>query len=367
MSTLQMAKMSDGNYVYAIDLVNNGQIKNMKKTNYYCPNCMAPVFLKVGNDVRPHFAHFHSKQHVLDQTNESEIHFSQKHKLVKLLADAHIQSQPEFLIESKKRRGDIYLKNQTLVTQPLTIELQYSLISSSAVFARERDYLEDHIHVLWLLGYKSNYQRIYEWTGEKRLNNYLTAVVPYLRLNDQLGYYIPFWHEDRERVSLLVINLYGRPQKQVLLSIVRYISHFNLEVVNEGISAGDEFTKHHWQIIQRKGPPHFQHWVTQKRLNPTKLEQVLLSFLYEKQHYLQYLPKKIFTYPEKAIFSKVADWHILAIYYVLGKTGETNQLQVAKRLLSELIRQGILIQHPFFTNEIQLIWLQGLLRHYEGI
>ena len=157
------------------------------------------------------------------KVNESDIHFDQKTIIHGKLKTVDIEGYIEHAVEKQVRRADIYVPEQVKVSNNLAIELQYAPISAEDVFKRQADYQDVDCRVLWLLGYQSTYHSIFDNNHKGPTSKTLNAVRPFLRYDYEFGFYLPFWHEASGKVVLLTVNLYGQGQKQIRMSIERYI------------------------------------------------------------------------------------------------------------------------------------------------
>lgn len=363
---MKFAQRKDGSFVYAVDIANNGVFDEKLQNTLFCPYCKQAVFLKMGKETIAHFAHYASNNDQHNHINESDIHYSQKIGIYDQLKVKQIEGQLEYEIESRLRRADIFVGRQPGVTHELTIELQYSPISSEAVFKREEDYQKVGVRVLWLLGYQSNYQQIFKAKDSKVKASHLNTVRPFLKYQYDLGFYLPFWQEEFERVLLLSIDLYGRPVKQTRLSIGRYIDHFNQNFEAE---TGDFLAN---LILQKDTPvkslppKNITNSITKILVNPTKSQQNILSFLYQNQMYLQDFPHGIFAYQNRSIFARVADWQIVIVYLVVkANYDDKSDQEVLNDLFHQLTNLQFLVNHPLFTKEIILSWLLWFFSNYE--
>lgn len=134
------------------------QIPNPRETlhaeDLLCQLCDERMIVRHGLILRPHFAH--RRACTLPYTMHPE---SPEHLLGKAQVSAWLRTQPGFTdaqvelevpIHARKRIADI------LVTFPqghrLAVEIQLASLTTEALTARTKDYLDDGIDIIWVLG-----------------------------------------------------------------------------------------------------------------------------------------------------------------------------------------------------------------------
>lgn len=364
---MRFALKEDGTFVFAEELIDESGHKLPMFEKYVCSQCKRPVYLKNGKDTRPHFAHYAQSVKDHDKVNESDIHLNQKTVIYNHLKGLDIDCKLELLIENQLRRADIYVPNQTKISHNLTIEVQYAKISSEDVYKREIDYQRVNCRVLWLLGYQSSYQKIFGKNSKFPVTKTLNAIRPFMKYSYEYGLYLPFWHEKLGKVILLTLNLYGQAQKQICLSIERYISYFNEHYIYE---QGDFITRLLFdedRPIKLPPPKNLNHFIKQVLVSPTTNQQKVLEIIYQRHTHIQDAPVELFTYQATSIFSKVADWAIILAYLSMYyKDADTKKKTHFAQFVNLLQDQQLIIVHPFFTKEIIVSWLMWLIAHYEN-
>lgn len=364
---MRFAQKEDGTFVFAEELIDENGHKLPINQKYVCSQCKRPVYFKNGKDTRPHFAHYARSVKDHDKVNESDIHLKQKTVIYNHLIDLDIECELEVLIENQLRRADIYIPYQTNISHNLTIEVQYTKISSEDVYRREIDYQRVNCRVLWLLGYQSSYQKIFDKNNIFPVSKTLNAIRPFLRYSYEYGLYLPFWHERLSKVILLTLNLYGQAQRQICLSIERYISYFNEHYIYE---QGDFITHLLFegeQPIKLSPPKDLNHFMKQVLVKPTSNQKKVLEIIYQRHTYIQDAPVALFTYQARSIFSKVADWAIILVYLSMYHQDDDAKEKMHFGQFVKLLQdQQLIIEHPFFTKEIIVSWLMWLIAHYES-
>lgn len=364
---MKFAQREDESFVFAVDLIDENGHKLPITERYYCSQCKGAVYLKKGKDMRPHFAHYAKviKDHT--KVNESDIHFDQKNIIHAQLKTLEIESYIEHPIEKQVRRADIYVPEQVKVSHNLAIELQYAPISAEDIFKRQDDYQEVECRVLWLLGYQSNYQSIFGQNHKGPTSKTLNAIRPFLQYSYEFGFYLPFWHEAHGKVVLLTLNMYGQGQKQIRLSIERYIKYFNDHYIYEqgDFLTGLLFGKD--QPLTSPKPKDIDRFIKKILVSPTVNQQKILEILYQRQAYLQKAPEDLFHFQATSIFSKVADWAIIVAYISMHHKDKPSEEKTHfAQFANVLIDNQLVIDHPFFTKEIIISWLMWLFAHYEN-
>jgi competence CoiA-like predicted nuclease len=127
---------------------------SLEATRLVCQLCTERMIIRQGFIVRPHFAH--TKACALAYASHPE---SPEHLLGKFHVSAYLRTHPDFVgatvdlevpIHDRKRIADI------LVTFPhghrLAVEIQLASITPADLEARSKDYLDEGIDVIWVLG-----------------------------------------------------------------------------------------------------------------------------------------------------------------------------------------------------------------------
>lgn len=364
---MKFAQREDESFVFAVDLIDENGQKVPTIESYYCSQCKRAVYLKKGKDTRPHFAHYAKTIKDHHKVNESDIHFDQKTIIHGKLKTVDIEGYIEHAVEKQVRRADIYVPEQVKVSNNLAIELQYAPISAEDVFKRQSDYQDVDCRVLWLLGYQSTYHSIFDNNHKGPTSKTLNAVRPFLRYDYEFGFYLPFWHEASGKVVLLTVNLYGQGQKQIRMSIERYINYFNDHLTYE---KGDFLTSLLFgkdDPIISPAPKDLAKFIKKVLVSPTANQQKILEIIYQRQVYLQEAPADLYTYQATAMFSKVADWAIILAYVAIYQKNDPDfERTHFAQFANVLFDNQLVIEHPLFTKEIIISWLMWLFANYEN-
>lgn len=116
--------------------------------SFYCPVCQGEVLLKIGEKMKPHFAH-RKNQCLLQLERESPYHLHGKELLYNWLISQGKSVELEPYIRSIQQRPDLLLTSgQTKVA----LEYQCSVIPAEQFIKRTKSYWSEGIRVLWILG-----------------------------------------------------------------------------------------------------------------------------------------------------------------------------------------------------------------------
>lgn len=115
---------------------------------FYCPGCLAPVYLRQGEIKQPHFAHRAGAQCHTFSDNETPQHLAGKLQLA-AYCQKFGQVTLEAVIPAINQRPDILI---TRAHQRIAIEYQCSPISQQRLDERNAGYRQQHITVIWILG-----------------------------------------------------------------------------------------------------------------------------------------------------------------------------------------------------------------------
>ncbi|WP_394404934.1 competence protein CoiA [Streptococcus sp. 20-1249] len=126
-------------------LVNLAQIVPVERRKYKCPCCGAPVRLKNGTIMRPHFAHINLADCRYFSENESTQHLELKASLYEW-ASKSVQVGVEVALPSIQQIADL------LVEDKLALEVQCSTLPIDRLQERTQSYHKAGYQVLWLLG-----------------------------------------------------------------------------------------------------------------------------------------------------------------------------------------------------------------------
>lgn len=121
----------------------------LKKDKYYCPACKNRVYLKVGQVICPHFAHYHHKNCQVFSEGETNEHLKGKKELANYLKRMGKKIEVEAYLPELKQRPDLLILDDCKKT---AIEFQCSSITVEKIGERTKGYLEANNDVLWILG-----------------------------------------------------------------------------------------------------------------------------------------------------------------------------------------------------------------------
>ena len=128
-------------------LVANKKLSKNKK--YYCPSCKARVYLKKGNVMRPHFAHYNKDNCSTFTEGETEEHLKGKLALAKYFEKQGYLVKIEAYLTELKQRPDLLIEKNK---QKIAIEFQCSSITIQKLTERTIGYFKAGYKVLWILG-----------------------------------------------------------------------------------------------------------------------------------------------------------------------------------------------------------------------
>src|SRR5690625_4264644 len=163
------------------------QLQIIRQKSLFCPNCNAPVILKAGQIMTPHFAHL-KQDDCPNYERESEEHLQGKLHLFKWFKKQKIPISIEHYLSPIKQRVDLLIKvNKKYVA----IEYQCAPISITELMNRTNGLLSLDIIPIWIFGspYLSNINR-----QTIKLNTTLKAAIHHYSINktSKLLFYEPF-------------------------------------------------------------------------------------------------------------------------------------------------------------------------------
>lgn len=131
--------------------------KNLHKEDvYYCPACKTRVYLKVGQVLRPHFAHYSKKTCKVFSEGETVEHINGKLDLFNFLKKINYQVQLEAYLPQIKQRPDLLIEYQN---QKVALEFQCSSIPIEKIIERSVGYQNANYQVIWILGEQFHFQK----------------------------------------------------------------------------------------------------------------------------------------------------------------------------------------------------------------
>lgn len=121
----------------------------LKKENYYCPSCKSKVYLRRGQIMRPHFAHYKRENCQVFSEGETAEHLKGKLALANYLRSIGKRIQLEAYLPELKQRPDILIRD---MNKKIALEFQCSSIAIEKIHERTRGYLTANYDVIWILG-----------------------------------------------------------------------------------------------------------------------------------------------------------------------------------------------------------------------
>lgn len=166
------------------------ELQQLRRQQWFCPQCRQPVFLRAGQTCVPHFAHYRRSNCQL--AHETALHLAGKQFLYRYFNQRHYQCQLEYFLPTIQQRPDLLL---TRGEQRLAVEYQCSPLSLAQLQQRTVGYQSIQLPVLWILGpgYLPN-----------KLQN---RQLRFLNYTADLGYYLLFltasqfllWHHVQQQ------------------------------------------------------------------------------------------------------------------------------------------------------------------------
>lgn len=144
---MYIGRNSSGNFVNLLTVLAE-ELSKIKNNKWYCPSCQAPVILKQGKHVRPHFAHLRRERCHGYSEGETAEHLQGKSLLAKWCEQAGISYELEAYLPELNQRPDL------LVAGKYVIEFQCSQIGLTTFLSRTESYLKYGYTVIWLAGGK---------------------------------------------------------------------------------------------------------------------------------------------------------------------------------------------------------------------
>lgn len=137
-----VAMRSDGSLINVVEQACS------KTEAYRCPACQAPVCVKQGKVMRPHFAHIRLADCRFFHENESAEHLELKAALYRSLSAHGVSVEIEAVLPELGQVADL------LVNGNLVLEVQCSRLSLVRLRERTAAYQQAGYQVIWLLGKK---------------------------------------------------------------------------------------------------------------------------------------------------------------------------------------------------------------------
>ncbi|MCZ0717745.1 competence protein CoiA [Aerococcus kribbianus] len=313
-----------------------------------CPRCQQEVVFRQGPRTRAHFAHQKRADQATKHQGESSLHMQSKLAIAKQLMAECMPVQMEKICADGKRRADVYLEFQDTA---YTIEIQYAPISEMAVQARENDYANQDIRVIWLLGRKS---RHYRYKNGKHFSNLL---ITFLQWHPKVGLFLPYWNEGSQKVLLVFLDYYGQSRGQCQLSIQEYLCLWRaldgLALRANKQIASPQIKKS--KYTQSANGRFLQAYLRQDNHLP------LLEALYLHGKNLVTMAHDCLSYQQKCIFSSCYDWEVLVYLKLVDPHLDRFGL---KTYLDYLKAKDVLVVTSQLSTFIVQQWLGHLIADF---
>ncbi|ENH96182.1 hypothetical protein J416_12262 [Gracilibacillus halophilus YIM-C55.5] len=114
---------------------------------FYCPECNAPLQVKAGHHMIPHFAHRHISP--CQMQGESSYHETGKLLLYEWLKQQRIPVSLEHYLPTIQQRPDLLFQ---VGNKQVAIELQCSKLPTELIVQRTHGYQKQNIQVIWIVG-----------------------------------------------------------------------------------------------------------------------------------------------------------------------------------------------------------------------
>ncbi len=125
-----------------------------KKDLFYCPTCKDRVYLKLGQIIRPHFAHYIEEACAAFSEGETSEHLEGKLQLANYLKIREENVQLEAYLSDLQQRPDILFEKDN---RKIAVEFQSSSIPIESIVERTQGYLKANYEVIWILGSNFSY------------------------------------------------------------------------------------------------------------------------------------------------------------------------------------------------------------------
>ena len=253
-------------------LVANKKLSKNKK--YYCPSCKARVYLKKGNVMRPHFAHYNNDNCSTFTEGETEEHLKGKLALAKYFEKQGYLVKIEAYLAELKQRPDLLVEKNK---QKIAIEFQCSAITVQKMTERTIGYFKAGYKVLWILGSHFHYHHSLTNLQKASLYYYLQTDTYLLVQYDAITQKIIVHHDYQ-------VDAYGKMHCQkdsLILNNPKKISFKNSNNQLEKIEGSTWLYNAHNQLTKRRRYPSIE--ITR-----------FLSLIYQKNENIVSIPIEIY-------------------------------------------------------------------------
>ncbi|RRK11546.1 competence protein [Lactiplantibacillus garii] len=238
---------------------------------YFCPGCTAPVILKRGAVMVPHFAHQPGSDCQAFSEGETSEHLRGKAQLAGWFERSGYQVRLEAPLPQLKQRPDVLVHRAG--TAPLAIEFQCSPLSTQRLWERTVGYRQHGYRVLWLLGRPYSHGIRVHGKALKFLQN-----------SPAWGYFVPLWDVQTASLTLHYQLLSLDCEPLIQQSVTFKASEMTVEQV---------LTTHpqlHAVPVVARHLCHYQQTVVLARLHQSGVWRDLQTFCYQHGGTLQQLP-----------------------------------------------------------------------------
>ncbi|QHS21695.1 hypothetical protein GWK91_01435 [Virgibacillus sp. MSP4-1] len=125
------------------------ELADLRREIFYCPQCNEQVFIRAGEKVMPHYAHFQQSSCPNRHNGEGDYHSKGKAALYEWFSTQGIPVEMEYYLSSIQQRPDLLVKWSN---RYFAIEYQCAVISPTMVRERTRGYRKAGIFPIWILG-----------------------------------------------------------------------------------------------------------------------------------------------------------------------------------------------------------------------
>ena len=145
-----VAQQQSGELLMLTKSIDADRLKLLRQQqSFYCPQCLAPLTLKVGRIKIPHFAHL--KNSTCEQAfseGETYMHVLGKQQLYSFFQERHITTMLEYSLKMIAQRPDLFVEFRG---KRYAIEFQYSSLAPDIFWQRTEGYRSVNIDPLWLV------------------------------------------------------------------------------------------------------------------------------------------------------------------------------------------------------------------------
>lgn len=291
-----------------------------KEDFYYCPACKHRVYLKTGQVISPHFAHYKKENCAVFSEGETQEHLKGKLALANYFKIYGGQIQLEAYLPKLKQRPDILIKKGK---KKVAIEFQCSPISIENIKERTNGYIKEDYDIIWILGNNFKYKK--SLTALQKACLYLS------KKNNRLI----LFHYEVEQEELILsydyqLNHHAKMIRRSKKVKTNAKNKIYLEKHHQVLAVNSDFTK------MKEKQKRFMGMVRYP-------SDVLLSFLaliYKKDENIITLPKEIFqTLPSEWL---VKTYHLTWKYrFVLWIENHFVQEIITKKSIKKWLKKEI--------------------------